>query len=31
MCRKLMGVLGAGALLAALATPAVAQEKEWVW
>jgi hypothetical protein len=26
-----MGMLGALALLAALATPAVAQEKEWVW
>jgi hypothetical protein len=26
-----MGVLGVAALLAALAAPAVAQEKEWVW
>jgi len=31
MLRKLMGVLGVAALLAALAGPAVAQEKEWVW
>ena len=31
MCRKLMAVLGVAALLAALAGPAVAQEKEWVW
>jgi len=31
MCRKLLGTLGVLALLAALATPAVAQEKEWVW
>ena len=31
MFRKLMGVLGVAALLAALATPVVAQEKDWVW
>jgi hypothetical protein len=31
MCRKLMGVFGVAALVAALASPAVAQEKEWVW
>ena len=32
MCRKLMGMLGVAALLAAVAAPAVAQEKtEWVW
>ncbi len=31
MCRKLLGVLGAAVLLAALPTSAVAQEKEWVW
>jgi len=31
MLRKLMGVLGVAALLAALAGPAVAQEKEYVW
>jgi len=31
MCRKAMGALGVLALLAALATPAVAQEKEYGW
>lgn len=31
MCRKLTGLLGVAALLAALATPAVAQETDWVW
>ena len=31
MLTKLMGVLGVAALLAALAGPAVAQEKEFVW
>ena len=31
MCRKLMGVLGVAALVAALAGPAVAQEKDYVW
>lgn len=31
MLRKLMGVFGVAALLAAFAGPAVAQEKEWVW
>lgn len=31
MFRTLTGVLGVAALLAALAAPAVAQEKEWVW
>ena len=31
MCRKLLGVLGAAVLLAALPAAAVAQEKEWVW
>lgn len=31
MLRKLMVVLGVAALMAALAGPAVAQEKEWVW
>ena len=31
MDRKLMGVLGAVALLAAVAAPAMAQEKDWVW
>ena len=28
---RMMGVLGAVALLAALATPAVAQETDWAW
>ena len=31
MCRKLMSMLGVAALLAALAGPAVAQEKDYVW
>jgi hypothetical protein len=31
MCRKLMGVLGVAALVGALAGPAVAQEKDYVW
>lgn len=31
MCRKLLGVVGLAALMAALAGPAVAQEKEYVW
>ena len=31
MFRKLMGVLGVAAFMAALAGPAVAQEKEFVW
>ena len=31
MLTKLTGVLGLAALLTALATPAVAQETEWVW
>ena len=30
MCRKVMSVLGVAAMMAALAAPAVAQEKEWV-
>ena len=31
MFRKMTGLLGVAAMLATLATPAVAQEKEWVW
>ena len=31
MCRKVLGVLGVVALMAALAGPAVAQEKDYVW
>jgi len=31
MCRKLMALLGVAALMAALAGPAVAQEKDYVW
>ena len=31
MCRKVIGVLGVLALMAALAGPAVAQEKDYVW
>jgi len=31
MCRKMMAVFGVAALMAALAGPAVAQEKEYVW